>query len=258
MYRLRFWVVVAALLAAVDAAAATDALKQEAIARLAASHDLAIPVAIGRVYVKQVGLLAVQSLLAERGAAEGLGPQWTAQQPEWRAAEAELTGVIDEVIARGIEDPAWLRAAWGSASANVLNAEEADFIAQHFATEGGAMQRQAIEMLIVGETLMAYYTFTDRLHYDVRGSEREVVALQTVWWEREPFKLKDFTPYPDAMRFAGTDPGVKYCKMLAIQGIETINAHYAEVAGEMATAVRAQADKIEPHLARFRSRIGKP
>jgi len=169
MYRLRFWVVVAALLAVVDAAAATDALKQEAIARLAASHDPAIPVAIGRVYVKQVGLLAVQSLLAERGAAEDLGPQWKSQQPEWRAAEAELTGVIDEVIARGIEDPAWLRAAWGSASANVLNAEEADFIAQHFATEGCAMQRQAIEMLIVGETLMAYYTFTDRLHYDVRG-----------------------------------------------------------------------------------------
>jgi hypothetical protein len=258
MYRLRFWVVVAALLAGMDAAAATDALKQEAIARLAASHDPAIPVAIGRVYVKQVGLLAVQRLLAERGAAEGLGLQWTAQQPEWRAAEAELTGVIDAVIARGIEDPAWLRAAWGSVSANILDAEEADFIAQHFATEGGAMQRQVIEMLVVGETLMAYYTFTDRLHYDVRGSEREVVALQTVWWEREPFKLKDFTAYPDAMRFAGTNPGVKYCKMLAIQGIETINAHYAQVADETAAAVRAQTDRIEPYLARFRSRVGKP
>jgi hypothetical protein len=60
------------------------------------------------------------------------------------------------------------------------------------------------------------------------------------------------------MRFAGTNPGVKYCKMLAIQGIETINAHYAQVAGEIATAVRAQTDTIEPYLAQFRSRIGKP
>ena len=45
-----------------------------------------------------------------------------------------------------------------------------------------------------------------------RGSEREVLALQTVWWEREPFAQKDFTAYPDAMRFAAADPGVKYCR----------------------------------------------
>jgi hypothetical protein len=182
MYRLCFLAVVAGLLAVIDAAAATDELKQEAIARLAASHDPAIPVAIGRVYVKQAGLLAAERLLAERGSAEKLGPQWGPQAPEWQAAETELAAVIDAVIARGIEDPAWLRKAWAATSARILDAEEADFIAQHFATQGGAQQRQVIEMLIVGETLMAYYTFTDRLHYNVRGSEREVVALQTVWW----------------------------------------------------------------------------
>jgi len=166
--------------------------------------------------------------------------------------------VIDSIIARGIEDPAWLRAAWAGTSARVLDAEEADFIAQHFSTEGGAQQRRVIEMLIVGETLMAYYTFTDRLRYNMPGSEREVAALQTVWWEREPFALKDFTAYPDAMRFAGADPGVKYCKMLAIQGIEVINAHYAEVVGETAAALRADAARIEPFVAQFRNRIGKP
>jgi hypothetical protein len=239
MIRLRFWAVVCGLLAVTQAAAATDELKQEAIARLAASHDPAIPVAIGRLYVKQAGLLAAKRLLDERGTAEGLGPQWSPQAPEWQAAEAELVRVIDGVIARGIEDPAWLRAVLADTSARVLDAEEADFIAQHFATKGGAEQRQVIEMLIVGETLMAYYTFTDRLQYNMRGSEREVTALQTVWWEREPFALKDFTSYPDAMRFAGADPGVKYCRMLAIQGIEAINAHYAAVVGETAAALRA-------------------
>jgi len=256
MHRLRFWAVVAGLLAVTQATAATDELKQEAIARLAASHDPAIPVAIGRVYVKQAGLLAAQRLLTERGEAEQLGPQWGPQAPEWRAAEVELAAVIDAVIARGIEDPAWLREAWAGVSAPILNAEEADYIAQHFATEGGALQRQVIEMLIVGETLMAYYTFTDRLRYDMRGSEREVVALQTVWWEREPFKLHDFTAYPEAMRFAGTDPGVKYCKMLAIQGIETINAHYAVVVGETAAALRAQQGRIDQYIGAFRTRTG--
>jgi hypothetical protein len=258
MFRSCILIFVAGLLAITHAAAATDELKQEAIARLAASHDPAIPVAIGRVYVKQAGLLAAEKLLAERGSAEGLGPQWGPQAPEWRAAEAELAHVIDAVIARGIEDPAWLRAAWAGTSARVLDAEEADFIAQHFSTEGGAQQRRVIEMLIVGETLMAYYTFTDRLRYNMPGSEREVVALQTVWWEREPFAQKDFTGYPDAMRFAGADPGVKYCKMLAIQGIEAINAHYAQVVGETAAALRADASRIEPYVAQFRDRMSKP
>jgi hypothetical protein len=255
MDRLRCWAVVAGLLALTNAVAATDELKQEAIARLAASHDPAIPVAIGRVYVKQAGLQAAERLLAERGNAEGLGSQWGPQAPEWQAAEADLAGVVDAVIARGIEDPAWLREAWSETSARVLNAEEADFIAQHFATEGGGQQRQVIEMLIVGETLMAYYTFTDRLHYNVRGSEREIAALQTVWWEREPFALKDFTAYPDAMRFAGADPGVKYCKMLAIQGIEAINAHYAVVVAETQAALRADQGRVDAYLAQFRNRI---
>src|SRR5262249_34519348 len=171
--------------------------------------------------------------------------------------QAELTRVIDAVIARSIENPAWLRAAWADTSARVLDAQEADFIAQHFATKGGAEQRQVIEMLIVGETLMAYYSFTDRLHYNMRGSERELVALQTAWWEREPFALKDFTGYPDAMRFAGADPGVKYCRMLAIQGIEAINAHYANVVAETASALQADQSRIEPYLAQFRMRTGK-
>src|SRR5262249_40886383 len=134
MIRLRFWVVLCGLLAASHAAAATDQLKQEAIARLAASHDPTIPVAIGRLYVKESGLLAAERLLAERGAAEGLGAQWGPQAPEWQMAQAELTRVIDAVIARSIENPAWLRAAWADTSARVLDAQEADFIAQHFAT----------------------------------------------------------------------------------------------------------------------------
>ncbi len=256
MYRFRFLAAVAGFLVVTCALAATDELKQQAIDRLAASHDPAIPVAIGRLYVKQAGLLAAQRLLAERGQLAGLGPQWGPQAPEWQAAEAEQSALIDSIIARGIEDPVWLRSAWAAESARVLDAEEADFIAQHFSTTGGAQQRQVIEMLIVGETLMAYYTFTNRLSYNMHGSEREIVALQTVWWDREPFALKDFTAYPDAMRFAGADPGVKYCKMLAIQGIEAINAHYALVLRQTEAALRADQTKLDSHIAQFRARTG--
>jgi len=237
-------------------AADQDALKREALQRLAASHDPAIPVAVGRVYLKQLGLAEARGLLVEAGAAAHLGNAWGPGQPEWQAAEARLAVSVDAVIAARLEDAGWLREAWAQSSAAVLDAEEADTIASHFATEGGAKQREVIEMLIVGETLLAYYTFTDRVRPDVRGSDRELSALQAVWWDREPFKVRDFAGYPGAMQFASTDPGVKYCKMLAIQGIEAINRHYDAVAHEIRAALRRAQPDIEPYLAQFRSRNG--
>lgn len=254
---LRLATVVVLAVSAPSALCATDALKEEAIARLAASHDPAIPVAIGRVYIKQVGLQAARALLAERGKAEGLGPGWGPQAPEWQGAELRLTEIVDDVIARRVDDPAWFREAWGRASAKILNAEEADEIATHFSTDGGKQQRAVIELLLVGETLIANYTFTDRIRYNVKGSEREMAQLQSVWWVTDHSKIYDFTPYPNAIRFATQSPGTKYCKMLAIQGIEAINRHYDAVAVETAGAVRDAQSEIDPFIAQFRSRTAR-
>jgi hypothetical protein len=235
-------------------ASAADPLKDDAIARLAASHDPAIPIAIGRVYVKQAGLKAAREVLRERGRAAGLGPRWAPEAPEWQAAEAQLAATVDQVISHRLEDPAWFRAAWGAEAARLLNAEEADEIATHFATEGGSKQRAVIELLLVGETLVANYTFTDRIRYDVKGSEREMELLQQTWWVTDHQKIYDFTPYPNAIRFASQDPGVKYCKMLAIQGIDAINRHLDAVAREAVQAVRANQSVVEPQIERFRAR----
>ena len=238
-------------------AAAADPLQDEAVTRLVASHDPAIPVAIGRVYVKQMGLQAVRDMLIERGKTANAGPEWGPQAPEWQAAEAKLTGVVDRIIGREVEDPAWLRKAWAHEAQRVLSAEEADEIATHFATPSGGAQRQVIELLVVGETLMASYTFTDRIRYDVKGSEREIWNLQEVWWNRDPFRVRDFTADPGAMRFASFNPGVKYCRMLAIQGIERINTHYDDVVREVRAKLMQEADDIDPYVARFRRRVGK-
>jgi hypothetical protein len=257
MFWLRLLAVLAAGAAVSNALGADDALKQDAIARLAASHDPALPIALGRVYVKQAGVLAVRDALTELGKAETLGADWNAQAPEWQAAERQLIGLVDQVIERGLHDGAWLQRAWSDTAAGVLNAEEADYIAAHFATPVGAQQRTVIEMLIVGETLMANYTFTDRLRGDMRETEREMAALQTLWWEREPFARRDFTGSAEAMRFAGTEPGVKYCKMLAIQGVEAISRHYEAVKREALDAVRADRARTQQYLALFRQRTTK-
>ena len=64
-----------------------------------------------------------------------------------------------------------------------------------------------VELLLVGETLLANYTFTDRIRYGVKGSEREMEQLQRVWWVSDHKKIYDFSPYPNAIRFATQDPG---------------------------------------------------
>lgn len=232
--------------------ALADDAKNQAIARLAASHDPEIPIAIGRVVIKQAGLKAIRTTLSDRGRTSGLGPEWNPAAPEWQAAEGQLTKLVDDMIAVRLDDAAWFREGLGGAAAKVLDGEEADEIATHFATEGGGEQRVAVELLLIGETVLANYTFTDRLDYRVKGTEREIAHLQEVWWAREPFRVRDFSHYPDVVRFAGRNPGIKYTRMLAIQGIEVITRHIDRTAAQVVQAVAA-AD-VEPFTEAYRRR----
>lgn len=233
--------------------AAADELKDQAIARLAASHDPEIPVAIGRVVVRQAGLKAIRQRLADAGRREVLGPGWNRDAPEWQAAERKIEAAIDDVIVTQLEQGAWLQEGWARVAASVLNGEEADEIAAHFATEGGRQQRIVVELLIVGETVLANYTFTDRLDYRVKGTADEIGKLQEIWWSREPFRVRKFDQYPGAIRFAGENPGVKYTKALAIQGIEVVTRRIDAAAAEAAT--RAASIDLDPDIEAFRRRM---
>jgi hypothetical protein len=116
----------------------------------------------------------------------------------------------------------------------------------------GGEQPAVVELLLIGETVLANCTFTNRLDYRVKGADREIAHLQEVWWAREPFRARDFTRYADVIRFAGQYPGIKYTKMLAIQGIEVITGHIDRTAAEAVQAVGA-AD-IEPFIDAYRRR----
>jgi hypothetical protein len=136
---------------------AADPLKDEAVARLAASHDPAIPIAIGRVYVKQAALESARALLAERGKAAGLNAGWGPGAPEWQAAEVPLTGIIDGIIARQVDDPAWFREAWGREAARVLNADAESYPERPYPGASRSLPedarqtlRQVALMIIVG------------------------------------------------------------------------------------------------------------
>lgn len=229
-----------------------DDLKDQAVTRLVASHEADIPVALGRVVAKQAGLRALRERLAIEGRRAGLGNEWKAGAAEWRAAEDELSRSLDEINERQLGRGEWLHEDWRRMVAAALSAEEADEIAAHFATEGGREQRVVLELVIVGEAVMANYTFTDRLDYRMPGTEREVAELQQTWWAREPMRVRDFSRYPGALRFAGENPGIKYTRLLAIQGVGAVLERIDRAAGDAAAAARSM--DLRPYIEAGRQR----
>jgi hypothetical protein len=94
-------------------------------------------------------------------------------------------------------------------------------------------------MVLIGETVLANYTFTDRIDYRLKGSEAEIRNLQRSWWAREPLRERDFSRYPNVVRFAGENPGIKYSRMVAIQGVGMIVERIDRVTAEAVQAVDA-------------------
>lgn len=258
MMKWRYLVSVAAFAYACAAGAATgdaereQALKQEAVERLAQSHDPALSVGIGRVYVKQAALLVAREVLAERGRAGGLDhARWNPHTPQWQAAERELMHGIDDLVQQRVAGGSWVRQAWAELAAQTLDGEEADEIAVHFQSEGGQLQRRVIEWF-VGELTLQTYAFTDRLKYGVAGSEQEMRDLQVVTYERMFRGIHDFTGYPDAVRFASIDPGVKYFKMMVMQGVHAVHVYLEACAEAARELVRGRASLADTYVASVR------
>lgn len=234
---------------------ADDILYDQAIERLLRSHDPEVMVAVGRVYVKQAGLRAIRVVLSEERNALKLGPEWNDSVPEWRAAESELVKIVDFLIARQIEDPQWLLDGWRPVFAKALNPEEASYVADHFATEIGREQRNVYEVMLIGETLLANYTYVGRITYGLKGSESEMKKMQDVWFVRKPVQLRNFEEYPEAMKFGASRAGVNYVKMLQVSGISVITTHFDAVGLEAEQAVRAaKATVAMPHVETYRAR----
>lgn len=227
-----------------------DELKRDAVSRVIETHDVALPVYIGRVYVKQAALAAARDLLAERGKAAGLDRKtWNMETPQWQAAERELMQGTAELIARKVASGYWVQEAWSEQVSSVLNGEEADEIAVHFKTEGGELQRRVIEWF-VGELTLQTYTFTDRLKYGVPGSEQEMRDLQIATSEAKSHfaPIYDLTKYDGTMRFAQSQAGIKYFRMMALQGVGIVHAHLEQVAEEARKTIRSRAALVDPYV----------
>ena len=225
-------------------------LKRDAVSRLVEAHDVSLPVNIGRVYVKQAALTAARDLLARKGKGAGLDPKkWNLDAPLWQGAERELMAGIDALIQRKVASGAWVQEAWSEQVSTLFNGEEADEVAVHFRSEGGELQRRVIEWF-VGELTLQTYTFTDRLKYGVPGSEQEMRDLQVVTYEAKSHfaPIYDLTKYDNTMRFANSEAGIKYFKMMATQGVGLVHEHLEQVANEARKMIRARAALADPYI----------
>jgi hypothetical protein len=227
-----------------------EELKRDAVSRVVEAHDVTLPVYIGRVYVKQAALTAARDLLAQKGKAAGLGKKaWNMESPQWQGAERELMEGTDALIQRKVASGYWVQEAWSEQVAITLNGEEADEIAVHFRTEGGELQRRVIEWF-VGELTLQTYSFTDRLKYGVPGSEQEMRDLQIATYEAKSHfaPIYDLTKYDNNMRFAASEAGIKYFKMMAIQGVGLVHQHLEAVAEEARKTIRSRAALVDPYI----------
>lgn len=225
-------------------------LKRDAVSRVVEAHDVALPVYIGRVYVKQAALTAARDLLTAKGKAAGLDrKKWNLDTLLWKAAERELMDGTDALIQRKVASGYWVQEAWSEQVSTILNGEEADEIAVHFRSEGGELQRRVIEWF-VGELTLQTYTFTDRLKYGVQGSEQEMKDLQVATSEAKSHfaPIYDLTRYDNTMRFASSEAGIKYFKMMAIQGVGLVHQHLELVAEEARKTIRSRAALIDPWI----------
>lgn len=229
-------------------------LKAAAVSRLSHSLDPALPIAVGKAVVRQAALLRARELLARYGSSAGLGTGWNPTAPEWRQAESALMQDAVELIDARIERPEWFYAVLRREIDRILDGEEADYIATHFTTDAGNEQRILLEMRLVGEVLMANYTFTNRIDYNVPGLEDDLEQLSAAYWELEPFRKRDFMNDPQAIRFAGQSAGLKYTRMLAISGIEGFIRHIDSIAAEAVQSVERSEGVIGKYIEDYRQR----
>lgn len=231
-----------------------QALKEQAVSRLARSLDPAVPIALGKAVVRQSALLRARDLLASYGRRAQLDDGWNPSAPEWQLAEEELMQHTVRLIRTEVEAPEWFYAVLEREIADVLDAEDADYIANHFTTFAGNEQRILLQMRLIAEVLMANYTFTNRIDHTVPGLEDDLQELSTAYWVLEPFRKRDFMSDPQAIKFAGQAAGLKYTRMLAIRGIEGFIKHIDAVAASARESVDDSEPVIDDYIEMYRQR----
>lgn len=237
---------------AADDQAEQERNKKDAVDRVVESHDFTMVLAAGRLYLKQSAIKSAQRLLGQWGRDAGLGLAWNEDAAQFQQAQAVLLDRAGALAARRFEQTTWIKETWSQYVAGQFNGEEADVIATHFQTEGGQLQRKLLDWYL-GEMVMFNYAFTDRLDYNLRGSEPELLALQKAAQQRIPVEDIEFvSKYPETLNFVSRGAGLKYAKMLAIPLTGALIRHIDAVLREIDADMSGRRQEVQPYLDAFK------
>ncbi|MCW5625317.1 MAG: hypothetical protein KIT73_11430 [Burkholderiales bacterium] len=235
--------------------------KEDAVDRVAQSHDETLITSTAALIVKQISLRLARDLLADWGKAENLGPGWKAGNAHWMQAEAALMRETVSTRLATVSKDAWVKEIRRQYVSTTFAGEEADTIATHFETESGKAQVAMLDWFM-GETTLFNYTFAGRFQYDLNGAEAELKALQKAANARIPAKdneLQFSTKYREGFQFIACSPdspycpGVKYARLLAIPLQGAIIRHIDDVAREVEKDMRSRRELVAPFIDAFKA-----
>jgi hypothetical protein len=234
--------------------------KREAVQRVVDSHDMTLLLGGGRLMIKQAAVRSARRLLREWGQEAGLQGEWRDDAPEYRTSKAELLSLADAAIQRSYAPGAWLKTIWYEYTANELNGEAADQIAEVFKTEGGRRTRMLMDWYL-GEMILFNYTFTDRFEYEVADAEHELKALQVEAQKRLPGEDVEFTSrYPEAFQFLACSPDSRYClgprywNMLILPLMGEVIRYVDGVSAGIEVEMRAKRPFVQNQIEAFKAR----
>jgi len=233
--------------------------KRDAVERVVESHDKALLLGGGKLMIKQAAVRSARRLLLEWGNEAGLRGEWWDDAPEYRAAKADLLALADATIERRYASGVWLDEVWYQYASKELDGEEADTIAQVFATEGGRKVRMQMDWYL-GEMILFNYTFTDRFEYELAEAERELKALQVEAQKRIPREDVEFTSrYAEAFQFLACSPQSRYCpgpkywKMLIYPLMGEVIRYIDGVSTDIEAQMRSKRPLVQPYIEAFKA-----
>jgi len=248
------WIFISLLGASASFADEEEALTKAAMNRLAHMVDPGIPVALGKIVVRQAAIQRARAILSDLGRANGVA-QWS-DSPEWKAAEEQLLLDANRLVDEEINDPSWCFDILEREVASHMTAEEADYVANHFMTETGKEQWSILHIRIISEVMVFSYTFTrsGRIDPSVTGTEADFEELSKAYWKYEPFKNRKILGTRDAIKFAGEGAGLKFQKMMAIPVVQGFLKHIDQNSKRVEESVDKNASGLQTYIDAYLAR----
>ena len=226
------------------------ASKTEKIDELLSLHDLKTAVAIGNYYLKQRTLIAVREELMRLGKDQKLGPDWNPSNPYWKQAEGTMVRAATKQIQQQFSNLEWLSEEWGHLDEREFTEAQVDVLLAHFKTPYGRKQLMLVDHGVAVHVQGAL-TLTDKLVYEVPGSEEERSRMQAVFNDEDREMRYNVDDSPEAMRFVMSPLGRRYFvnAMLNVAGM--IGRRIDETAAALPQMAKALSDQALPAVQAF-------